>query len=909
MSSARLTCIAMALVLASGCGLFSTVDGQACLEPSDCPASFTCVEESCVPIADGGVAVVDGARPDTAPSDSSRPDGALPDAVAADLLDAGVVDTLVLDAAAADVLVSDAAGLDTSAADAAVADTTAPDSAVSDAETVDASTSDTALPDTTLPDTALPDTALPDTATVDSSAVDAGPGSGLALFAVRPPIARQGDQITLEGIFPAGVISVSFPAGTPALFSSHPGSRRLTVTVPANAGSGNLTVSLNGEPSQPVLFRYTTFTPELGFFSPHYEQTGYAREMPRLGNWRTRSNTVRCGSWLYIVGGRIGGLPETDVRRARINADASLGPFEPAPHQLNVRRRGAAMAVAGDRVYVIGGENSDDGQLGSAEVATCDTAQSGGDLGPFVATASLLTPRMDAQAVVLGSSLYVIAGRECDSSSTCQIADVECAELAADGSITSFVSLGDLVTVPRDKFGLAVVGGRLYLFGGTQANHSVEVATINADGTLGAFTVLADLSQRRRSLGVLTTRHKVCLIGGEDGADPIASVECAAVNADDTLGGFATHHSLLAPRSEFGMALLGNRVYLIGGQDGSDDELDTLIQAPIHHGAEIDAFSSNGSLPGVLSHPACAVVGSRLYVTGGSSGDSFWSRQGLSSDIYYYSVGPGGALSPDAFDAGVDLPQALAFHRLAVSGGTLYAIGGQTALGSTGRVDAFLLLGADLQTSTSVETLLSSRATHVAATAHGKLLVMGGATTQGGRPMPHNDVEQAALPLGIGGSWSWFSSLGAGRAMPGIGILGENLYVLGGGDGDRTAYSTVDQASLAAGSIAAFGASGTALNSERAYPMVVAVGGRLFLLGGLAGSPGGYLQHLTIERSPLTTDGLLTGQFEAATSSLSGVSVRHGACAVVTGNKVHLLGGANGSQALDTIYSADIVDP
>lgn len=422
--------LCLALAAGTGCGLLSIGGEGSCTSTDDCPDGYTCQGGTCVPAADAGGGAGDAggrdaARADAGAADRVQPaDAAAPDAATADVhaADVPTADAPTTDAATTDVRMTDAAATDAATTDAPMTDASLPDVGTTDGAMTDGQLTDAAALDAQPPDTSPPDTSTPDTSTPDT----AFPITPL-LWAVHPPIATAGATIYLEGSFPAGASAqVLFERRSTPPFTISAPVRRLAVQVPDGAGSGPLRVVVDGYYSNEVAFRYATFQPRLGTFSRHYEQTVAAREMPTLGSWRRRFSAVLRRPWLYLIGGSIDNQSSTYIQRARVYADGTLGPFEDHTTELNTRRQGPAVAVAGNLLFVVGGEDDsagDDGQLTSYEMSSFSSQ---GELGPFVQHEDALnTPRMDAQAVVLGSYLYVIAGRECDDHSTCPTRSVE----------------------------------------------------------------------------------------------------------------------------------------------------------------------------------------------------------------------------------------------------------------------------------------------------------------------------------------------------------------------------------------------------------------------------------------------------------------------------------------------------
>lgn len=94
----------------------------------------------------------------------------------------------------------------------------------------------------------------------------------------------------------------------------------------------------------------------------------------RLVSTRNQHAAFVFESGLYVVGGFSGGTWLKTVERAPINADGTIGTFALSNRSLMTGREGHAVALIGDKAFVIGGSNSlinnTSGVQGSIEVAT-----------------------------------------------------------------------------------------------------------------------------------------------------------------------------------------------------------------------------------------------------------------------------------------------------------------------------------------------------------------------------------------------------------------------------------------------------------------------------------------------------------------------------------------------------------
>jgi hypothetical protein len=113
-----------------------------------------------------------------------------------------------------------------------------------------------------------------------------------------------------------------------------------------------------------------------------------------------------------------------------------------------------------------------------------------------------------------------------------------------------------------------VLGSRLYVLGGFNGTvlDGIESAPIRTDGPLGSFSHHArDLKQPVVAPVMTIPGNTLNLIGSD-----LSSVEAAGVVAGElTSFADAPTRALNLPRTGFASALLGNALFVVGGQDAS----------------------------------------------------------------------------------------------------------------------------------------------------------------------------------------------------------------------------------------------------------------------------------------------------------------------------------------------------
>jgi Kelch motif protein len=498
---------------------------------------------------------------------------------------------------------------------------------------------------------------------------------------------------------------------------------------------------------------------------------------------------------------------------------------------------------------------------------------------------TLETARYSAVTARFGKYLFIIGG---DLSS--QIGkDVERAVIAADGSLGRFTSV-DGVSLVGSDYSAAAVGNYVYIIGGrgdSGPSTQVRRATVGADGSLTQFTVVTDtaLVAARFGHASVMVGNYLYVLGGEDNASNLTSVERAVIGVDGSLGAFATVPgvTLATPRVYHRAIVAGNSVYIIGGRDNTATQ--AVERAGIHGDGSLDTFAT---VPGValmdgLVLPAVAVVGSAVYVMGGSG------SVGPATAVERAPINADGSLGVFGVVPTVSLAAAGSAQDAVVAQDYLYVIGGGDQSGRPSKTIQRASINGDgvLGTFATVagQTLRVPRDFHTNVVVDNYLYVMGGANI--GVPVPA--VERA--PIGADGALGAFETLSGvtlstGRIQPTSARVRQLLYVVGG------MTASIEQAPIdAAGNLGAFTPSGVNLTTSRYGHTMAVLGNNLYVIGGR--TPSGLTG--TLERSQIAADGSL-----GAFSTVSGVALttpRTDHMTVAVGNFLYVIAGtgANGN--------------
>jgi len=157
---------------------------------------------------------------------------------------------------------------------------------------------------------------------------------------------------------------------------------------------------------------------------------------------------------------------------------------------------------------------------------------------------------------------------------------------------------------------------------------TIERALIAPDGSLGPFEVLPNitLTTPRVDFSAAIVGQFLYVLGGQDtnvSAANLRSIERAAIQPDGSLGPFTPIAvPLSVPRSGHKSLVIGSFLYVLGGRNDASPrmEMDTVERASITSDGSIDSFSTVGvKFVTPRSNAVTHVVGRSLYLLGGAN--------------------------------------------------------------------------------------------------------------------------------------------------------------------------------------------------------------------------------------------------------------------------------------------------
>lgn len=288
----------------------------------------------------------------------------------------------------------------------------------------------------------------------------------------------------------------------------------------------------------------------------------------------------------------------------------------------------------------------------------------------------------------------------------------------------------DPLTGPRKRMGMVSDGATLYLIGGEDAAGpvtTVEAYTVGKDvpvaGQSAAWTPRASLPEPRARLAVAVLDGKIYAVGGERDGVPVAtaSVYDPATNTWDALP------PLPEPRAGLAAAGMGGKLYVLGGTtSGSDDTAPQGLAAVSVYDPMTRRWAAGAPLPTPRSGLAAVTLGGKVYALGGQDG----GRSLAAVEVFDPQAGAWSA-APPLRAARRDLA------ATTVGDATIYALGGYDAGETSNSVQVYDVAARRWSVG---PPMVVGTAGLGAATVAGKVYTAGGAKDQLGQIVPRGGL-------------------------------------------------------------------------------------------------------------------------------------------------------------------------
>lgn len=299
---------------------------------------------------------------------------------------------------------------------------------------------------------------------------------------------------------------------------------------------------------------------------------------------------------------------------------------------------------------------------------------------------------------------------------------------------------------------------------------------------------------------------------------------------------------LQAALARLGVGAIDRTLYVVGGENAEGETVDTVAVYDL----QSNEWRKAASLPQPLANSAVTAAGGRIYVAGGSSQSGADSKQAVADSLYVYDP------ESDHWSAVATLPYPVAGAALVSDAKALYLIGGWDGRDMHDEIWRYPLEnGVTAQTKQPeagslegnwqiIGNLSSPRAFLGAAMVGGEIYIAGGYDGQ-------RELDLAEVFTPATGERRQLPSMGSPRGGLALVYDGLGIYALGGG-WTRT-LSTHERFDTTTNAWSNFP---SPIRDEWRNLAAAAVDGHLYLLGGWSGAPlDSHLEYQSSFRSLL----------------------------------------------------------
>ncbi|XP_028150298.2 kelch-like protein 5 [Diabrotica virgifera virgifera] len=267
----------------------------------------------------------------------------------------------------------------------------------------------------------------------------------------------------------------------------------------------------------------------------------------QLASSRTRPRKATLGK-LFVVGGMDKNKGATTIESYDPRCDAWA-----VAHHMNGRRLQFGIALMGDKLLIVGGRDG----LKTLNSMECLDMES----GSWTQLAPMNTHRHGLGVAVLGGTLYAVGGHDGWS----YLNTVERWDPVARNwrYVTPMQN-------QRCSAGIAVLNGKLYAVGGRDGASCLRTVE-SYDPHTDKWTMVSSLTRRRGGVGVAVVNGYLYAMGGQDAPanNPAASRFDCVERYDPKTDTWSTVASLSSKRDAVAACRFGDKLYAIGGYDGS----------------------------------------------------------------------------------------------------------------------------------------------------------------------------------------------------------------------------------------------------------------------------------------------------------------------------------------------------
>ncbi|MEK7600333.1 MAG: hypothetical protein AAB462_04845, partial [Patescibacteria group bacterium] len=375
------------------------------------------------------------------------------------------------------------------------------------------------------------------------------------------------------------------------------------------------------------------------------------------------------------------------------------------------------------------------------------------------------------------------------------------------GAAVQTVQLGSLNTTSSTLIQGGTGTGAITLTGNaTSGSANTQVLVKNTNNGTAAFQIQNAAGDSL--FNVDTTNNKITIGGNNSGE----------------LSTWASTTSLGANVRAYHPTVTANGyVYVIGGWDTVSAK-DTSYYAKLNADGSVGTWASTTNLPIAIGDHASVVANGYVYVLGGYNGSYL-------NDVYYAKLNADGTLG--GWNQTTDFPGFRHLPTSVVANGYVYVLGGKDETGTFRNTVYYAKLNADGTVGSwqTANAFTGTRDAHTSVTANGYVYVIGG---ENPALTPLTSVQYAKVNAD-GSLSAWQATTGLGTALFGQATVVANgyVYAIGGGNGGGASTSIYYARLNSNGTIGAWNTGATTLPAGRGFFSGVVANGYIYTFGGL----------------------------------------------------------------------------
>lgn len=417
---------------------------------------------------------------------------------------------------------------------------------------------------------------------------------------------------------------------------------------------------------------------------------------------RQRGAGFGYNGYLYVVGGYddTGGGVLSDIEFAKINvSDGSIGVWSTSSITIS-QRWGLNVPVSNSYAYVVGGctagtaPASCSNRTNMVQTFQLYNNNSGAPASYSTSANTFSTDpnRLGASTAVLNGYIYVAGG--CTSTTdycTSLTSNVSYAPIDVYGNIGTWASTTGSLTESRAWGKLRAAGGTLYYVGGENssavAQTSVYYATPSSGNVSSWSTATNGLPSGRSDFGMAVWNDRLYVVGGKGCGSVCNTVYVSSSQSGGgDIAGWTTSTSFNVARSGLTAVAYANNLYIFGGYDGGNYLSDSQFSKIDTSAGTVGSWTYSESMPQPISQGDGFAVNGYVYLVGGRSGHNTCEPATLVAPISANTTVASGN-NPTGIGTWFETNQKYSgarFGNSAVySAGKVYAIAGMNCTGGT----------------------------------------------------------------------------------------------------------------------------------------------------------------------------------------------------------------------------------